>query len=91
MERIVRAEKVIRDDKNQAIWTRIQYLKNGELLHDAVFMRGKDKTIFMLEKRVENYIPPKRFKMMCDKAAAIIFDKKAKPAEQPDLPLQNPE
>ena len=91
MERIVKAEKVIRDDKNWAVWVRIQYIKNGELLHDAVFMRGKDKTIFLLEKRVENYIPPKRFKMMCDKAAAIIFDKKMKLAEQQNLPLGNPE
>lgn len=87
MERIVRAEKVIRDDKNRAIWARIQYLKNGELLHDVVFMLGKDKTMFLLEKRMDNFIPPKRFKMMCDKAAAIIFDKKVKPAEQQDLPM----
>ena len=87
MERIVKAEKVIRDDCNRAIWAQIRYIKNGELLHDAVFMRGKDRAIFLLEKRMDNYIPPKRFKMMCDKAAAIIFDKRAKELEQQDLPL----
>lgn len=86
MERIVKVEKVLRDDMNRAMWVRIQYIKNGDLLHDAVFGRGKDNSIYLLEKRINNFIPPKRFKMMCDKAAAVIFDKRIKPAEQPNLP-----
>ncbi|MBI4991624.1 MAG: hypothetical protein HZB99_00180 [Candidatus Harrisonbacteria bacterium] len=86
MERIVKVVEVLRDDRNRAIWVQIQYIKNGELLHDAVFMRGKDDRMFLSEKRIDNYIPPKRFKMMCDKAAAVIFDKRVKPAEQPNLP-----
>ena len=87
MERLVKVEKVLRDDRNRAIWVRLQYFKDGDLLHDVVFMLGKNHSMFVLEKRKDNYIPPNRFKRMCDKAAAIIFDKQVKEPEQPAPPL----
>ena len=89
-ERLVKVIWVIRNDCGWPIWVRIQYIKDRKLLHDAIFIRGKDREIVLAEKRIDNYIPPKRLGMMYAKAVAIMHCKKPAPATQLDLPLIQP-
>ena len=84
-QRIVRVEDVAKDSCGWPVWVRIQYIKDGKMLHDAVFARKGKKGILLAEKRIDNYIPPKRFAMMLKKAAAVMFRKKPKQAIQQEL------
>jgi uncharacterized protein (DUF2225 family) len=97
--KIVKVEKVIRDEFNSAIWVRVKYIEesgdepdvSSKILHDAVFMPDSKRWVFIHRRVIDNFIPPKRYIKMARKAAAIIYDRKAKSAEQQDLPLENPE
>lgn len=83
-ERIVKVGSVSRDHYGIPMRVQIKYFKDGELLHDAVFVReGKG-----LRKIPGSYIPESRFIVMIRKAAAVMFDKRLKPARQPELPLK---
>lgn len=86
--RIVRVEDVVKDNCGWPVLVRIQYIKDGKLLHDAVFTRNKKKRVVLTEKRMDNYIPPKRYQKMFAKAAAVMFKKKLKPAVQQELPFK---
>lgn len=87
-QRIVKVVDVAKDSCNWPVWVRIQYIKDGKLLHDAVFTRKGKRGIQLSEKRMDNYIPPKRYQMMLIKAAGIMFRKKPRPAIQQELPLK---
>ena len=85
MVKITKAIAVISDDIGRPIWVRIQYIKKendrkDEILHDGIFVRAGSNKIRLLEKRMDNYIPPKRFNRMCRQAAAILFDKRPRPS-----------
>ena len=87
-QRIVRVTDVIKDNCGWPVLVRIQYIKDGKLLHDAIFTRKGKKGVLLSEKRIVNYIPPKRYAMMLKKAAAIMFKKKPKLAVQQELPFK---
>jgi len=87
-QRIVRVEDVVKDNCGWPVLVRIQYIKDGKLLHDAVFARKGKNEVFLAEKRIVNYIPPKRWQMMLTKAAAVMFKKKPKQAIQQNLPFK---
>ncbi len=84
-KRVVRVEDVIKDNCGWPVMVRIQYIKDDKLLHDAVFMRNRKKRVVLKEKQIDNYIPPKRYKMMLTKAAAVIFKRKPKQATQQEF------
>lgn len=96
VERKWRAEEVERDPvTKKVLWVRVQYFKNGELLHDVrffpTFKNGKPWVqIPDSERIVGDFIPWKRYSKMRNMAIAIVFDRKKKQPEQLDLPLKNP-
>ena len=94
--RLVRVEEVERDPVTKKVhWVRIQYFKNGELLHDARFvpyLKCGEKWVMIEERIVGDFIPKNRYHPMLKKAIAIIHPnpKPAKPATQLDFPIKNP-
>lgn len=89
--RLVRVSEVQRES-NQALWARIQYFKDGELLHDVRFVstiRYGKKWIMIGERIVGDFIPKNRYRPMFRKAIAIIHPsrKQTKPATPLNLPL----
>lgn len=87
-KRIVHVEDVIKDNCGWPVMVRVQYIKDDKLLHDAVFTRNIKKRIVLMEKRMDNYIPPKRYQKMFAKAAAVLLRKKPRQATQPELPFK---
>ena len=89
--KIVKVESVARK-KKKAVRVRMQYIyiidNNGakeEILHDVEFAPGNKKWVKISKRILDNYIPPKRYLKMAKKAAAIIYDKRLKNAEQLQL------
>ena len=89
-------EEVERDPKTKKVhWVRIQYFKNGEMLHDVIFapaIRAGEMWVMVAERKVGSYIPKNRYRPMAVKAAAIIYEfgKQISPAEQLILPFKKP-
>ncbi|MBU6141575.1 hypothetical protein KGO95_00460 [Patescibacteria group bacterium] len=84
---MVKVIDVIHDDCNRPIWVRIQYIKEGELLHDAVFVRGREQAAVFLERRINGFIPKNRFGRMRKRAFAVIEQARPPEAIQLGLPL----
>ena len=92
--KIVKVESVARK-KKKVISVRMQYIylveNDGEhekILHDVEFVPNGRGWVKISRRIIDNYIPPKRYIKMSKKAAAIIYDKKIKKAEQLYLPFQ---
>ena len=91
--RLVLVEEVERDSKTKKVlWARIQYFKNGELLHDVRFapsLKYGEKWVTIEERIVGDFIPKNRYRPMLRKAIAIIHPnrKQIKPATPLNLPL----
>lgn len=58
-----------------------------KILHDAEFVPDGKNWVRVGKRIMDNYIPPKRYLKMAKKAAAIIYDKRLKTAEQLNLQL----
>ena len=92
--RLVWAEEVERDPvTKKVIWARIQYFKNGELLHDVRFapsLKCGEKWIMIGERIAGDFIPKNRYRPMLRKAIAIIHPNhnQTKPATPLNLPLK---
>ncbi len=89
--KIVKVESVARKNK-KAVRVRMQYIyiidNNGAkevILHDAEFVPDGKNWVRVDKRILDNYIPPKRYVKMAKKAAAIIYDKRLKNAEQLQL------
>jgi len=97
--RVVFAEEVERDPKNEKVlWVRIQYFKDGELLHDVRFiptsLKSRKEWVRIAEPRIfGSFIPKNRYRPMFKKAMAIMYSasrKRDKPASQLELPFPKP-
>lgn len=92
--RLVRVEEVERDPVTKKVhWVRIQYFKNGELLHDVQFVptiKKENEWLMIGERIFGDFIPKNRYRPMLRKAIAITYSnrKQVKPATQPNLPLK---
>lgn len=92
-ERKWKAEEVERDPvTKKVLWVRIQYFKNGELLHDVRFFPTvKDGKQWVQipdsERIVGGFIPWNRYVKMRNMALAIICGKQKKQLKQLDLPF----
>jgi len=92
VERKWKAEEVERDPVTKKIlWVRIQYFKNGELLHDVRFVptvKEKRQWVAVTDRIVGDFIPRNRYVKMRNMALAIVCGKQKKKPEQMDLPLR---
>lgn len=90
-ERKWKAEEVERDPATKKVlWVRIQYFKDGKLLHDVRFVptlnEGK-QWVAVAERIVGDFIPWNRYVKMRNMALAIVLGKQKKQPEQLNLPL----
>ena len=92
VEKKWQAEEVERDPVTKKIlWVRIQYFKNGELLHDVRFVptvKEKKQWVAVTDRIVGDFIPLNRYVKMRNMALAIVRGKQKKKPEQMDLPLK---
>ena len=92
-QRICRAEEVERDPiSKKVLLVRIQYFKDGELLHDVQFfpaLKDGQPWVRIPEsgRIVGGYIPWNRYLKMRNMALAIVTGKKKKPPQQLESPF----
>lgn len=70
-------KEVVRKDfegSTLVLAVRIQYLKEGRVLHDAVFVPARGKWVWPHKNIMDNFIPDKRYRVMAQRAAAIIYE-----------------